>query len=124
MFKSSQFISPAGVILALALMFLASVPAQAADDPSIKGQIRTDIQASMAQFIKDRKLEDGSVIHYDPATAMPDWIEAGHLRSAMEALRSEERAGAGVEVGPKTVRLWTEGNVYIGLATEEEMARP
>lgn len=45
---------------------LASGTAVAADDPSIKGQIRADIQSSMSAFVDAQKTSDGSVVHYDP----------------------------------------------------------
>jgi len=38
----------------------------AADDPSIKGQLRADIQSSMEEFI-DSRTKDGGYLHYDAA---------------------------------------------------------
>ena len=39
----------------------------AANDPSIQGQLRADIQASMRHFI-DERASDGVYLHYDAAT--------------------------------------------------------
>lgn len=55
------------VVAALGLLILWPSGALAADDPSIKGQLRTDIRGSMRQFIKERTAH-GSYLHYDPTT--------------------------------------------------------
>jgi len=49
----------------LALSLLTAPVANAADDPSIKGDLRTNIQATMDTFIK-RQTIDGTLRLYDP----------------------------------------------------------
>ncbi|HDH09245.1 MAG TPA: hypothetical protein ENG96_07210 [Gammaproteobacteria bacterium] len=49
----------------LALLLLTGPVAYAADDPSIKGDLRTDIQATMDTFIKSQTI-DGTLRLYDP----------------------------------------------------------
>ncbi|HEC25974.1 MAG TPA: hypothetical protein ENI67_00985 [Gammaproteobacteria bacterium] len=49
----------------LALLLLAGPVTYAADDPSIKGDLRTNIQATMDTFIKSQTI-DGTLRLYDP----------------------------------------------------------
>jgi len=49
----------------LALFLLTGPVAYAADDPSIKGDLRTNIQATMDTFIKNQTI-DGTLRLYDP----------------------------------------------------------
>ncbi len=49
----------------LALFLLAGPVAYAADDPSIKGDLRTNIQSTMNTFIKSQTI-DGTLRLYDP----------------------------------------------------------
>ncbi len=51
--------------LLLALSLLTGPVAHAADDPSIKGDLRTNIQATMDTFIKSQTI-DGTLRLYDP----------------------------------------------------------
>ncbi len=51
--------------LLLALSLLTAPAANAADDPSIKGDLRTNIQATMDTFIKQQTI-DGTLRLYDP----------------------------------------------------------
>lgn len=52
------------ILLLLAISFLGA-PALAGDDPSIQGELRQGIQASMSQFIEHQTV-DGVFPHYDP----------------------------------------------------------
>ena len=56
----------AKTLLLVCLALLAAPAAQAADDPSIKGQLRTDIHEAMQEFLADRT-DDGTYRHYDAA---------------------------------------------------------
>ena len=49
----------------LATFLLVPTASQAADDPSIKGKLRTDIQAAMQTLIDDLSV-DGALVQYDP----------------------------------------------------------
>lgn len=49
------------------LLTLTALPVLAADDPSIQGDLRQNIQESMRDFI-DRQLIDGKFYVYDPLT--------------------------------------------------------
>ncbi len=53
-----------GLSAALAALLLATAPALAGDDPSIQGQLRTDIHASMRGFV-DAQSVDGTIRVYD-----------------------------------------------------------
>ena len=53
------------VAAALAPLFLAGPVSWAADDPSIKGKLRTSIQATMSKFINDHTVKQTFRI-YDP----------------------------------------------------------
>jgi hypothetical protein len=54
-------------VLTMGMLLLASNSAFAADDPSIKGQLRTDSQKAMQKFIDDRMI-NGTYRIYDPKT--------------------------------------------------------
>ena len=47
------------------LVALAATPAVAGDDPSIKGQLRTNIQTAMNDFVEEQTV-DGAIRLYDP----------------------------------------------------------
>lgn len=59
--------SLAVAILTLGLVLPLSNSAFAGDDPSIKGQLRTDIQKAMQGFVAKRTV-DGAYLLYDPVT--------------------------------------------------------
>jgi hypothetical protein len=57
--------------LALTLALACLLPAgaaSAADDPSIQGKTRQDIQAAMKSFIASHDTGDHTMLHYDPVT--------------------------------------------------------
>ena len=54
-------IAPLGALL----LAFATTPTLAGDDPSIKGELRTDIQAAMNYFVEEQAV-DGVVRLYDP----------------------------------------------------------
>ncbi len=54
-------------ILSLGVLFSWSNSTFAADDPSIKGELRANIQEAMALFIVERAV-GGVYRHYDPVT--------------------------------------------------------
>ena len=70
--------------LTLCLFLVSPLTAYAADDPSIQGQLRTDIQASMQTFITQNTI-DGQYRHYDPVSGTlrnlkPGKVHAGIVR--------------------------------------------
>lgn len=69
----------AAAAVAVALL-LGAVPARAGDDPSIKGDLRANIQAAMNGFIQDQTI-DGAVRLYDP-------VDGHLLRLKLDSLHS------------------------------------
>ena len=69
---------------ALALFVLATcvVGAQAADDPSIQGELRTGIQASMQDFVAHQTV-DGVFRHYDPVEGRLLHLEQANLHAGI-----------------------------------------
>ncbi len=53
--------------LILCLSLLSAPFAEAGDDPSIQGQLRTDIQAAMEQLIIHRTVVDGVIVPVVPS---------------------------------------------------------
>ena len=54
----------------------------AGDDPSIKGKLRTDIQASMDSYIKKNTI-NGIYAHYDPVTGKLLNLKLDYLHSGI-----------------------------------------
>jgi len=54
-----------GLIVVLAGIFAAPISGLAGDDTSIKGELRSDIKASMNQYIKFQSIDDAMYL-YDP----------------------------------------------------------
>lgn len=58
---------PIRPILLLILLLVLGAPAGAGDDPSIQGDLRTNVQAAMNRYV-DAQTIDGSMRLYDPVT--------------------------------------------------------
>ena len=69
-------------VLLLCLSLLAATFAHAADDPSIKGQLRTDIQSAMKDFITHQTI-DGVYRHYDPVDGRLLHLEKANLHAGI-----------------------------------------
>ena len=63
-------------------LLLSPTPIFAGDDPSIKGQLRTDIQAAMNEFV-DAQTVDGVVRLYDPVEGKLLRLEFDNLHSGI-----------------------------------------
>ena len=68
--------------LVLCLSLLSAPLAQAGDDPSIKGQLRTDVQAAMEAFIAHQTIE-GTYRHYDPVDGRLLHLEKPNLHAGI-----------------------------------------
>ena len=68
------------LLFALVIGGMLSTLAYAGDDPSIKGDLRTNIQSSMQQFIEQQSI-DGAMYVFDAA-------KGGLLKLKLEALHS------------------------------------
>ena len=72
----------AAAFLASLALLLASAPAGAGDDPSIKGDLRTNIQAAMGDFVTDQSV-GGVVRIYDPVEGRLLALESYALHSGI-----------------------------------------
>ena len=68
------------IIAVVVLLVPAMGPARAGDDPSIQGELRTQIQAAMSDFVESQTI-DGVVRLYDP-------VEGRLLRLRFDELHS------------------------------------
>lgn len=64
------------------LITILSISAFAGDDPSIKGELRADIQASMDTYIK-RNTINGIYAHFDPVTGKLLNLKLDYLHSGI-----------------------------------------
>ncbi len=70
------------IAFCLSLSLLVALAAQAADDPSIKGQLRTDIQSAMQGYI-DHQTIDGVYRLYDPVDGRLLHLENANLHAGI-----------------------------------------
>jgi len=70
------------IAFCLSLGLLVTFAAHAADDPSIKGQLRTDIQGAMQGYI-DHQTIDGAYRLYDPVDGRLLHLEKANLHAGI-----------------------------------------
>lgn len=81
--KLSFSIKATSILFVMSMLIVSlSSNAFAADDPSIKGELRNDIQASMDAYVK-RNTINGIYAHYDPVTGKLLSLKLDYLHSGI-----------------------------------------